>query len=341
MNKLTKIVMFSLMFLAAACSSSDSDKNGSQYEEQSMDTDEAPSSMMNPKTNESSNGFISSSATSHKNSQNRKRKSANGFISSSAAAENGDTSMKFIRTAKMKFRVTDVTKATYQIEDLVKDFDGFVTHTHLNSNINRKDVTALSPDSSLETIWYSVSNNMTLRVPNTKLDTTLKSIANLIDYMDYRIINAKNVALDILSNKLKQKRAKLSESQQTTVVESGDKNVITSRKSRDNPLRKQIMADEAKLANLYLEDQIKFSTIQVSIYQREETKRWLIPNDKNIDAYKPGFGERFIVSLQRGWEILAAFILFITKLWGLLLLGIIVYVLYKLFGHKLKIKPRK
>lgn len=324
MKKVTKILMLPLMLFAFACSSSDSDTNESQYEKQGGKTDEAPSLEMNSKTSESS-----------------KDKSTNGFISSSAAVETGDTTRKFIRTAEMKFRVSDVTQATYQIEDLIGDLDGFVTHTRLKSNINRKEVTALSPDSSLETIWFSVSNNMTLRVPNTKLDTTLKSIAKLIDYMDYRIINSKNVALEILSNKLKQKRAKLSESQQTTVVKSEDKNVITSRKSKDNPLKKQIMADEAKLANLSLENQIKFSTIRLSIYQREETKRWMIPNDKNIDEYKPGFGSKLMESLRQGWDILAAFIIFITKLWGLLLLGIIIYVLIKMYGHKLKIKPRK
>ena len=324
MKKVTKILMLPLMLFVFACSSSDSDTNESQYEEQGGKTDEAPSLEMNSKTSESS-----------------KDKSTNGFISSSAAVETDDTTRKFIRTAEMKFRVSDVTQATYQIEDLIGDLDGFVTHTRLKSNINRKEVIALSPDSSLETIWFSVSNNMTLRVPNTKLDTTLKSIAKLIDYMDYRIINSKNVALEILSNKLKQKRAKLSESQQTTVVKSEDKNVITSRKSKDSPLKKQIMADEAKLANLSLENQIKFSTIRLSIYQREETKRWMIPNDKNIDEYKPGFGEKLMESLRQGWDILAAFIIFITKLWGLLLLGIIIYVLIKMYGHKLKIKPRK
>lgn len=266
----------------------------------------------------------------------------NGFISSSAAIETGsDTTRKFIRTAEMKFRVKNVAQTTYQIEDMTANFDGFVTHTDLESVINRRTTTALSADSSLETIYYTVINTMIVRVPNVKLDTTLKSIAKLIDYLDYRIIDARDVALEILSNKMKQDRMKISETQSTTTVENGGKNIIKSQHTQDNPLYKQAVSDEAKLANLSLDDQIKFSTITLEIYQREETKRWVIPNDKNIDAYKPSFWTQLVESFQYGWELLVAFITFLTKLWGIILFGIIVYVLYKMYGDKLKIKPRQ
>ena len=45
---------------------------------------------------------------------------------------------------------------------------------------------------------------MTLRVPNTTLDGTLKEIASNIDILDYRVIKANNVDLDLLSNSLNQ-----------------------------------------------------------------------------------------------------------------------------------------
>ena len=266
----------------------------------------------------------------------------NGFIFSSAAVETGnDTTRKFIRTAEIKFRVKNVAQTTYQIEDMTAHFEGFVINTDLESEINRRTTTALSADSSLETIYYTVTNTMTVRVPNVKLDTTLKSIAKLIDYLDYRIINARDVALEILSNKMKQERMKMTETQSTTTVESGGKNVVKSQHTQESPLYKQAVSDEAKLANMSMDDQIKFSTITLSIYQREETKRWVIPNDKNIDAYKPIFWTQLIEAFKYGWGILVAFITFLVKLWGIFLFGIIVYVLYKMYGHKLKIKPRQ
>lgn len=327
MKKTTKIILtFGLVLFIFGCSSE-------RHEEKEISKEHSSSS----KQKESLTGNISGNNAKTDKTDN----TINGFISSSAAVETGDTTKKFIRTAKMKFRVNNVAQTTYQIEDMTKHFDGFVTYTNLESQINRSTTTALSADSSLETIYYTVSNRMKLRVPNVKLDTTLKSIAKLIDYLDYRIIEAKDVALEILANKLKQDRMKLSETQSTTTVESDGKNVLKSQQTQDNPLYKKAAADAAKLANLSLEDQIKFSTITLDIYQREETKRWVIPNDKNIDAYKPGFGKQLIESFKYGWELLVILITFLTKFWGIILFGMIVYVLYKMYGHKLKIKPRK
>src|SRR5665811_203108 len=59
----------------------------------------------------------------------------NGYISSTAAAVSKDTTRKFIRTADLRYRVKDALKATLALENITADFDGFVTYTHLTSNI--------------------------------------------------------------------------------------------------------------------------------------------------------------------------------------------------------------
>src|ERR1043165_1206073 len=132
--------------------------------------------------------------------------------SSSAAVENKkDTAHKFIRTADIKFKVKNVVNTTYDIENIVNDQGGFVTYTNLNSIVNNKTVVPVSADSSLETTLYTYENTMTIRVPNTKLDTTLKSIAGLIYFIDHRTISANDVALSLLANKLTQERMARSE----------------------------------------------------------------------------------------------------------------------------------
>ncbi len=119
-----------------------------------------------------------------------------GNISSSAAVVNSkDTTHRFIRTADLKFKVKSVVKATYTIEDIVARQGGFVTYTNLGSQINYSTTTAISADSSLVTNWYTVTNTLVLRVPNVKLDTTLKLIGRTIDFLDYRVIKAEDVAL--------------------------------------------------------------------------------------------------------------------------------------------------
>jgi len=262
---------------------------------------------------------------------------SNAFISSSAAVENGkDTTRRFIRTADLKFKVKSVIKSTYDIENITNRQGGFVTFTNLTSNINNVTNTAVSADSSLETTYYTVTNSITLRVPNTKLDTTLKEISNNIDYLDYRIIKAEDVALQILSNNLTQKRSAKNEERLTNAIDNRGKKLNETTVAEEILLSKQEQADNAKISNLSLTDQIKFSTINLSIYQRQTIKRELISNDKNIDAYEPSFGNKILEALIFGWDILETFIVFLTKLWGLFLFVIVVYFVYKKYGHKLK-----
>lgn len=262
---------------------------------------------------------------------------SNAFISSSAAIENSrDTTRRFIRTADLKFKVKSVIQSTYDIENITNRQGGFVTFTNLTSEITNVTNTAISADSSLETTYFTVTNSITLRVPNTKLDTTLKEIANNIDYLDYRVIKAEDVALQILSNNLTQKRSAKNEERLTNAIDKRGKKLNETTVAEEILLSKQEKADNAKISNLSLTDQIKFSTINLSIYQRPTIKRELISNDKNIDAFAPSFGSKMLESLKVGWDILETFIVFLTKLWGLFLLALVVYFIYKKYRHKLK-----
>jgi hypothetical protein len=262
---------------------------------------------------------------------------SNAFISSSAAVENEkDSTRRFIRTAELKFKVKSVIKSTYDIENITNRQGGFVTHTNLTSDINNVSTIAVSADSTLETTYYTVTNSIKIRVPNTKLDTTLREISKNIDYLDYRIIKAEDVALQILSNNLTQKRSTKNQERLTNAIDKKGKKLNETTNAEELLLDKQEQSDNAKISNLSLTDQIKFSTINISIYQRQTFKRELIFNDKNVDAYEPSFGNKVLESLKFGWDILEAFLVFLTKLWGLFLFAILVYILYKRYGHKLK-----
>ncbi|UXE68988.1 MAG: DUF4349 domain-containing protein [Chryseotalea sp. WA131a] len=262
---------------------------------------------------------------------------SNTFISSSAAVENGkDSTRRFIRTAELKFKVKSVIKSTYDIEDITNRQGGFVTYTNLTSDINNVTTIAVSADSTLETTYYTVTNSIKIRVPNTKLDTTLKEISRNIDYLDYRIIKAEDVALQILSNNLIQKRSAKNQERLANAIDKKGKKLNETTNAEELLLDKQEQSDNAKISNLSLTDQIKFSTINISIYQRQTFKRELILNDKNVDAYDPSFGSKVLESLKFGWDILETFLVFLTRLWGLFLFAILVYIIYKKYGHRLK-----
>ena len=242
---------------------------------------------------------------------------------------------QFIRTSEMKFRVKDVKDATSKIENIVKQNQGFVTYTNLKSNINNQETVHKSMDSSLESIRYTVDNDMVIRVPNVKLDSTLTAIATLVDYMDYRIIKADDVALQIKANQKAQTRAlqhgqriqnaiankkgKLSETTQAEVATSDQ----------------QENADNAEINNLSLMDQVAYSTVSISMYQRVETKYWVIANDEN-NIIKTGMGIRIWDSIKTGWYIAEDVFIGVLNLWFVLVLAIAGYLIYRSYSTSRK-----
>lgn len=255
-------------------------------------------------------------------------------ISSSAAVENKNSNRKFVRTADVKFKVKNVAKSTYAIEDATTKFGGFVTYTNLQSNIHSEDRTKVSQDSTLVTTKYKMDNNITIRIPNTKMDTVIKTIAKQIHFLDYRIIKADDVSLQMLSNELAQKRSNQSEKRLENAIDSKGKKlnqVVTAEEALDV---KKELNDAAKMQNLSLQDQVNFSTLTLNIYQDESIKQEMVANEKSINAYRPNIGLQIWDSVKTGWFMLEHIISFIVVLWPFVLIGFLGFIGYKKFLKK-------
>lgn len=251
------------------------------------------------------------------------------YISSSAAVEKGsDTSRRFIRTADLRFRVPDVIKASYKIEDITRLNEGFVASANLTSTVDYEENKPLTADSNLIITHFTVNNTFTLRVPVNKLDTTLKQIAPLIDFLDYRIINAKDVALDILSNRLAQKRTHKHDERLSKVVEGNSVKTTDITNAAESLLRSEEAADQALLSELTLKDQVRFSTISIQLYQRQSVKYSKVANEKSIRAYEPGFFSRLWDAFMTGFDYLKEFIIFLFKIWWLIIILLAVVFVY-------------
>ena len=255
-------------------------------------------------------------------------------VSSSAAVENKNSNRKFVRTADVKFKVKNVAKSTYAIEDATTKFGGFVTYTNLQSNIHNEDRTKVSQDSTLVTTKYKVDNNITIRVPNTKMDTVIKTIAKQIHFLDYRIIKADDVSLQMLSNELAQKRSNSSEKRLANAIDSKGKKlnqVVDAEATLD---AKKEQNDASKIQNLSLQDQVNFSTLTLNIYQDESIKQEMVANEKSINAYRPNIGLQIWDSIKTGWFMLENIVSFIVVLWPFVLIGFLGFIGYKKFLKK-------
>ena len=255
-------------------------------------------------------------------------------ISSSAAVENKNSNRKFVRTADVKFKVKNVAKSTYAIEDATTKFGGFVTYTNLQSNIHSEDRTKVSQDSTLVTTKYKVDNNITIRVPNTKMDTVIKTITKQIHFLDYRIIKADDVSLQMLSNELAQKRSNSSEKRLENAIDSKGKKLNQVVKAEETLDAKKEQNDASKLQNLSLQDQVNFSTLTLNIYQDESIKQEMVANEKSINAYRPNIGLQIWDSVKTGWFMLEHIISFLVVLWPFALIGFLGFLGYKKFLKK-------
>ena len=255
-------------------------------------------------------------------------------ISSSAAVEKEESTRKFIRTADLKFKVKNVIQSTYAIENITNKFDGFVTYTNLQSVIIDKFETKVSQDSTLETTRYNVENNITIRVPNTKLDTVIKSIAKQIDFLDYRTIKADDVSLKILSNQLAQNRSSNNEKRIEKAIDTKGKKINDIMDAENNLANQKEQKDNSKLENLSIQDQVNFSTLTIQIYQHESVKQEMTANTKDYIFYKPHIGIRILDSLRTGWNVLLDIIVFLFEIWWLLFISIGGFFLYKRYIKK-------
>jgi len=259
------------------------------------------------------------------------------IASYSAPIEDKKSERKFVRTADAKFKVKNVAQSTYAIENATTKFGGFVTYTNLQSNVSEKFDTKISQDSTLETTRYKVENNITIRVPNTQLDTVIKTIAKQIDFLDYRVIKADDVSLQLLSNQLAQNRSKNYENRLEKAIDEKGKKLKEINPSEENLNNQKEINDNKKLENLALNDKVNFSTISLYIYQPETTKQEMVVNHADISAYRTHIGIQIVDGLKTGWYILEAIIGFIVQLWSLILLGFIAFILYKKYLKKQEI----
>lgn len=263
--------------------------------------------------------------------------SVTSLMSSSAAvgSPNMDTSHKFIRNADLRFRVHQVRTATFAIEKITAKFGGYVSHTALQSTIDNVKHTKVSDDSTLVTTYYTVHNNLTLRVPAENLDSTLRTLGSLVVYLDHRNIDVQDVTLMILRERLAARRLNASSRRLENLADDDGK--IRDRAAVEESIyNKQTAADESLLRTLELKDQIALSTVNLDIYQNQAWSQEMIANEKSIDAYKPGFFHDIGKALEAGWNGLKAVVVAVVHLWPVFAVVAIVLIAWRVLRRRRK-----
>lgn len=273
-------------------------------------------------------------AVSSVESANNETKADSSSISDESAAtsvavENQKNNRKFVRTADVRFKVKNVVESTTKIEDATTKLGGFVTYTDLESHINRVEKTKVSQDSTLETTRFTVDNSITIRVPNTHLDTILKIISQEVNFLNHRKISANDVTLQMLSNQLAQKRNSITQKRVAKAIDEKGKKLNQVIDAEDKLASQKEQNDTTLLQNLALEDQVSFSTISLDIYQEETVKQEMIVNEMSENEYRPNIGIQLWDGFKSGWFMLEKIVSFVVVLWPFILIGTLSWLGYK------------
>ncbi len=253
------------------------------------------------------------------------------YLHATVQAEKTLPDRKFVRTADFRFEVKNVEEASFRIEQIVQRGGGFVSFTQTQSRVDQKETGTISPDSSLETTLYTVQNSLTFRVPNTQLDSVLHSISYLIDNLDERTVRAEDVSLQILAHTLTQKRIKKQEKgwkQHLNNDDNGWGEQLEEEEWLDNKSEK---GDQAYVANLSLEDQVRFSTVTMDLYQRQKMRKIKFAHYVPSEPYQPGFFSQIGEALKDSGEMITALFVGLVRFWWVV--GTMVGTLY-LFRKK-------
>lgn len=234
---------------------------------------------------------------------------------------NQNSNRKFIRTAEMKFQTKDVRKTVYKIEDWVGHYGGFIEHNQLHSNLIPQSTLELNEDSVLNVGQLSAEAELVIRVPNKNLDSLLRKINPMIDYLENRTIKAEDVQLQMLANQLKAKRLTENKGRFEKSIDSRKGNADIGINAESEVLEKQMAADDYKINNMSLADKVNFSTVNMSIYQAPLIHKEIIENPKR--NFEPNLLLRIWNSIKTGWYLLEDLVVLLAKFWTLIILLIV------------------
>lgn len=230
---------------------------------------------------------------------------------------------KIIKNADLKCRVKDVFTATSQIENLVKAIDGQVSNSSMQNQQTTIRMVAYKTDSLKRMQVYTTTAHITLRIPVNNLDSVLKVIPQVSEFIDSRNLSLDDVTYQYLTNKLK------NDAESNLTAEA----LRHSKKARD-VIEVSNYANEhsernidRKIENMAISEQVKFATLNVDFYQPERIDVLVVADTDYLTS--PSFFQRTKMAVVDGGVILQSIFLLLLRIWPLILIVFICTLIYK------------
>ena len=239
--------------------------------------------------------------------------------------ESGTFDVKFASTEKdASNRVTEQTKVKPKI---IKDAsvrcqveDHKEARQAIDAAISASGAYVSSEDESKS--GYSWQNNMVIRVSSEKFDGLLTELEKIAIYTDHKRINAKDVTAEYIDIEARLNNRKQVEKRFQEILKQA-KNIkeILQVENEIRKIREEIDAAEGRLK--YLRDQVTFSTINLTYYEKLDyeaapERSYFTKIGKAFSEGWDGFLE-FTIGMMYAWPFwiaVAVGIWFLRRWWG-------------------------
>lgn len=228
-----------------------------------------------------------------------------------------DPKRKMMKKADMEVRVKNVNQTTVLLERAAMAMNGLVMESQLSNISTYSRSLPYHSDSLKQSNAYITKSYLVVKIPASDLDSFLSLTAHHAEFIDSRNLHLEDATLDYLSNQLR----------------SGtytNEKAMGKSKSTDDVLQVHRYGQEAKdkiidrkVNNLYINDQVKYATISISLYQPEQIEYMIVPDIEQ--QMQPAFGSQLIHALSSGWDFFKAILIGLTHLWpfGILVMAIL------------------
>ncbi|MEN6669105.1 DUF4349 domain-containing protein [Psychrobacter sp. B38] len=250
----------------------------------------------------------------------------------SQAADIQIAGKELLITASVDFKVKEVVKSSNAIENLTRQQGGYVALSNI-SNYPRDSRTFVQGDKNITLTTYTRQADMIVRVPRVNVNKFLAQLQQQVAFLNEHQFSAQDVTLDIYREQLASQLNKdmASELSQERLDSKNDKDQGSNVDAITATYAARRQQALAQLEQMDMADKVKYSTISLTFMQPDISYKETTQNlEVILDAERPNFSMQVNQSFKDGWNILRSLALGLIKLWWLVVLGGVFYLIYRM-----------
>lgn len=207
-----------------------------------------------------------------------------------------ETDRKIIRTADYRYQVKNVEKSTEFIRNTTQTFGGFITQMNQSNDS------------------YAIRNEFTIKVPADQFEAMLEALVQDAIFVNHKRISSEDVTSQFVDIEARLATKKAVRDRYIDILrnKTGEVKDVLEAEEKIRQIQEEIEAKEAQLR--YLSAQVQYSTVELTIYQELEYR-------SEPKVYKESFWVKMSKSLGSGWQAFLSVLLFLIRLWPLLIVA--------------------